>query len=191
MEKEDQRDYCGLVILHIKIHWYAITVNTLTKSSQLFKQIWYFIFAVEITEEYSLTTNDLPLIGENNLVYQSLIGNGTVTYINNFDVSSPLNVPVCNRENFQTWTMAPVMSENSWVLLGETSKYIKMSEQRVSDLTVTSNQLIVQLHGSPQEVVTMAAIDTKDDITTENVEYFKCTIPDDGETTLYIPNGWC
>ena len=152
-------------------------------------QVWYFILAAEITEQYRLTTTDLPLIGEMNLVYQSHIGDGAVTYINHLDVSSPLNVPVCNKKDFQTWTVAPVTSESSWVLLGETSKFIKMSEQRVSDIMVTSGYFIVQLHGSPQEVVTMAAIDTRNDITTENVKYFQCTVPNDGKITLHVPDG--
>ena len=156
-----------------------------------FLQIWYFILAAEITEEYSLTTTDLPLIGEINLIYQSRIGDGTVTYINHFDVSSPLNVPVCNKKNFQTWTVAPVTNESRWVLLGETSKFIKMSEQRVSDVMVNLGHLTVQLHGSPQEIITMAAIDTLNDITIENVNYYQCTIPDDGKITLHIPAGLC
>ena len=62
-----------------------------------------------------------------------------------------------------------------------------MSEQHVSDLTVTYGLLIIQLHGSPQEVVTMAAIDTKNDVTTENAEYFNhCTITDDDGKLHYI-----
>ena len=162
-----------------------------TLAPRLLIQIWYFIFAAEITEEYSLTTTELPLIGETSLIYQSSIGDGKVTYINHFDVSSPVNVPVCNKKDFQTWTTAPVTNESSWVLLGETSKFIKMSEHRVSDIMATSGYLIVQLHGAPQEVVTMAAIDTLNDITTENVKYFQCTIPDDGKITLHIPTGQC
>ena len=154
-------------------------------------QIWYFILAAEIAEVYVMTATDLPLIGETNLVYQSLIGNGTVTYINFFDVSSPLYIPVCAKKDFQTWFIAPVMEESSWVLLGETTKFIRMSEQRVSNVTATGGDLMVQLHGSPQEVVTMAAIDTNNDITVENVKYFQCTIPGDGKTTLHIPAGQC
>ena len=142
-------------------------------------------------EEHILTTTNLPLIRESNLVYQSLVGDGTVTYINYFDVSSPLKVLMCGRTDFQTWTIAPVSDRSSWVLLEEMSKFIKMSEQCVSDLTVTDGLLIIQLHGSPQEVVTMTAIDTKNDVTTENVEYFQCTIPDDGKITLHIPAGQC
>lgn len=87
--------------------------------------------------------------------------------------------------------VAPVVEQSSWVLLGETSKIVKMSEQRVSKYTISDNYPIIQLHGSPQEVVTMAAIDTLNDITTENVKYFQCTIPDDGEVILHIPEGWC
>ena len=156
---------------------------------RLLIQIWYFILAAEITEVYVLTATDLPLIGETNLVYQSLIGKGTVTYINFFDVLSPLYIPVCAKKDFQTWSIAPVTKESNWVLLGETTKFIRMSEQRVSEVMTSDGNLIVQLYGSPQEIITMAAIDTSNDITVENVKYFQCTIPGNGKTTLHIPAG--
>ena len=94
-----------------------------------------------------------------NLIYQSIIGSGTVGNIGTFNATSPLKVPVCDKENFQTWTIAPTEYDSSWVLLGKTSKFIKMPEQYISKPMVTSGYLIVQLHGSPQEIITMAAID--------------------------------
>ena len=128
----------------------------------------------------------------NGIIYQSLIGSGTVTYIGLFNASNPLKVPVCDKKDFQTWTVAPVAEYSSWVLLGETSKIVKMSEQRVSKYMTVDEYLIVQLHGSPQEVVTMAAIvDIRNDITTENVKYYQCTVPDDSKITLHIPDGLC
>ena len=127
----------------------------------------------------------------NSIIYQSQIGSGTVTYIAPFNATNPLKVPVCGKKDFQTWTVAPIAYQSNWVLLGETSKIVKMSEQRIGKHMITSGSLIVQLRGSPQEVVTMAAIDTSNDITTENVKFFKCTIPDDGEVILHIPDGWC
>ena len=87
--------------------------------------------------------------------------------------------------------IAPTEYDSSWVLLGEASKFIKMSEQHVSDVMVTSGYLIVQLHGSPQQVITIAAIDTNNNITITNVRYFQCTIPDDHEVILHVLNGWC
>ena len=127
------------------------------------------------------------------IIYHSLIGDGTVTNIDYFDASNPLKVPVCDKTDFKTWTVAPVMlNKTSWVLLGETSKFIKMSEQRIGDIIFSTNVIIVQLLGAPQEVVTMAAIDAQNtNITSENVKYFKCTIPDNGEITLYLPSGRC
>ena len=157
-------------------------------------QVWYFIFAAIILEEYTLTTKELPLFNEkvsNGIIYQSLISSGTVTKIGHFNATNPLKVPVCGQKDFQTWTIAPVTKYSSWVLLGETSKIVKMSEQRVSKYTISEGYLIIQLHGSPQEVVTMAAIDTINDVTVENVKYFQCTIPDDGKITLLIPAGLC
>ena len=144
--------------------------------------------------EYTLTSKELPLFDEkvsNGIIYQSVIGSGTVTYIGTFNATYPVKVPMCDKEDFQTWTIAPIVDESYWVLLGETSKIIKMSEQRISKHMITGGELIIQFHGSPQEVVTMAAVDTRKEITTENVKYFQCTILDDGEVTLHIPAGWC
>ena len=152
--------------------------------------------AADITEEYTLSPKELPLFDENiksGIIYQSLIGDGTVTYINHFDDTNPLKVPVCDKKDFKTWTVAPVMmGKSSWVLLGETSKLIKMSEQRIGDITFSNKVNIVRLFGAPQEVVTMAAIDTQNmDLTPDKIQYFKCTIPDNGEITLEIPSGRC
>ena len=136
----------------------------------------------------------MPLLNEktsNGIIYQSLIGNGTVTYISLFNATNPLKVPTCDKNDFQTWTIAPIVEESNWVILGETSKIVKISEQRVSKLMISGGYPIIQLHGSPQEVVTMAAIHILNDITTENVKYFQCTIPDDGEVMLHIPDEWC
>ena len=165
-------------------------------SNYIIIQIWYFILAADITEEYSMSSKELPLFDDNiksGIIYRSLIGDGTVTYISKFDDMNPLKVPVCDKKDFKTWTVAPVMADkSSWVLLGETSKLIKMSEQRIGDIMFSNKVIIVHLVGAPQEVVTMAAVDTQNtSITPGNVQYFKCTVPDNGEISLEIPSGRC
>jgi len=155
--------------------------------------MWYFILAADITQKYTLTTKDLSMFDSNvktGLIYQSLIGNGTVTYISRFDANNSLQVPVCGKKNFQTWTVAPIPGKDSWTVLGETSKFIKMSEQRVLDLAI-GGIIWIRLRGAPQEVVTIAVFDTAKEIIVENVEYYKCTIPDRGEVNLYVPMGRC
>jgi len=129
---------------------------------------------------------------KNGIIYQSQISSGMVTYISSFNAMNPLKVPVCGKEDFQTWTIAPIMNETSWVLLGETSKIVRMSEQRMGDISYDEvGVIIVQLRGAPQEVITVAAIDSSSEIKVENVKYFKCTIPDIGVATLEIPAGYC
>ena len=176
--------------------YYLLLLLAICELSIITIQIWYFILAADITEEYTLSPKELPLFDESiksGIIYRSLIGDGTVTYISHFDDTNPLKVPVCDKKDFKTWTVAPVMTDkSSWVLLGETSKLIKMSEQRIGDITFSNKVIIVHLFGAPQEVVTMAAIDTQNTtLTPENVQYFKCTIPDNGEITLEIPSGRC
>ena len=129
---------------------------------------------------------------KNGIVYKSQIGSGMVTYISPFNATNPLTVPVCGEKDFQTWTVAPVMNETSWVLLGETSKIVRMSEQRMGNIVYDGvGVIIVQLQGAPQEIVTIAAIDSSGEIKIENVKYFKCTVPDIGVVTLEIPAGYC
>ena len=151
--------------------------------------------AADITEEYTLVPTELPMFNgnvNNGLIYQSLIGDGTITHIDHFNATNPLKVPVCGKKDFQTWTIAPVLTdESSWVILGETSKFIKMSEQRIGDIVLSNNVIIIHLFGVPQEVVTIAAIATYVNIIPENVEYLTCTIPDNGEITLQLPGGRC
>ena len=127
------------------------------------------------------------------MIYQSLIGDGTVTYISHFDATNPLKVPVCGKKDLKTWTIAPALTDkSSWVILGETSKFIKMSEQRIGNIMLSTDVVELHLYGAPQEVVTIAAIDTENtSITPESVKYFKCTIPDNGEITLQVPSGRC
>ena len=126
------------------------------------------------------------------IIYQSQISSGMVTYISPFNTMSPLKVPECGEKDFQTWTIAPIMNETSWVLLGETAKIVKMSEQRMGDISYDKvGVIIVKLRGAPQEVVTVAAVDSSGEIKVENVKYFKCTVPDNGVVTLEIPAGYC
>jgi len=71
------------------------------------------------------------------------------------------------------------MEQNSWVILGETSKFIRVSEQRMGDIVYSKEgSVIMQLQGAPQEVVTIAVIDSSGAIKVENVKYFRCTVPD-------------
>jgi len=157
-------------------------------------QIWYFIFAAQIKEEYILTSKELPMFDDsvkNGIIYKSQIGSGMITYVSSFNAANPLKVPVCGKD-FQTWTIAPIMNETSWVLLGETSKIVRMSEQRIGDISYDGlGVVIVKLRGAPQEVITVAAIDSSGEIKVENVKYFKCTMPDIGVVTLEIPTGYC
>ena len=136
--------------------------------------------------EYTLSSKELSLFDEKS--HLSEYNRQWNTNISIFNAIQTLSECLCViRKVFRLGPyIAPTEYDSSWVLLGETSKFIKMSEQHVSDVMVTSGYLIVQLHGSPQEVITIAAIDTNNNITIANVRYFQCTIPDDREVILHI-----
>jgi len=79
-----------------------------------------------------MATKQQPIFDDkvkNGIIYKSQIGSGMITYDSPFDATNLLEVPVCGENDFNTHTIALIMEQNSWVILGETSKLIRVSEQ--------------------------------------------------------------
>ena len=78
--------------------------------------------------------------------------------------------------------IAPVMQ--GWVLLGEVSKLVPISEDRIASSATTVGGLILQVVGAPEEKVEMLAANTlKRD---GKLEAFAATIGNDGTATIVV-----
>lgn len=76
---------------------------------------------------------------------------------------------------------------NGWTLLGETSKFIPVSRQRIADLTFGVSGLSLTLSGAPREQVTLSAVPPGKQATVS----YTCAIGSDGYASLSIPSGLC
>ena len=72
-----------------------------------------------------------------------------------WNMTSPIVISPSVRADFSVWYTAPVLS-NGLVFIGETSKWTSVSSQRVMDMTMTAEQLILTLSGGPSEAVTLS-----------------------------------
>lgn len=83
-------------------------------------------------------------------------------------------------------TAAPVLS-NGWAVLGETSKFIAMSRQRFSELTVQKDGGVrIQVAGVLRERVSITVRDPGGQI-----KEYECSFTSSGEATLVLPSGQC
>ena len=84
---------------------------------------------------------------------------------------------------FQMHAVAPV-SSNGWALLGESDKFVPVSNQRIASVTAAvSGGFTVQLKGAASETVTMGAVDTKG---SKAPVYATATIGQDGTAALVL-----
>jgi hypothetical protein len=87
--------------------------------------------------------------------YVSYESNATSTFV----TTDSIAFKACDRWDFQVWAHAPVL-ENGWVLLGEPSKWVPVSNARFQDLTLNMDgntaSASVTARGPPGEAITVA-----------------------------------
>ncbi|PIK42555.1 hypothetical protein BSL78_20580 [Apostichopus japonicus] len=74
-----------------------------------------------------------------------------------FDKDHPLTVGPNPEEHYQLWHTAPIFKFNneSWAILGETSKLVPVSPNRFNTITVASEGIHLELHTGAREVIKM------------------------------------
>lgn len=77
--------------------------------------------------------------------------------ITHFDEKTPLMIPLMLAKDFQLWHTTPIMKlKNSTVLLlGELSKWVPVSPDRIDDISLTPESLNIAMTGAAHEKVTM------------------------------------
>jgi hypothetical protein len=102
-----------------------------------------------------LSEADLEVRHTNGTKYVSYEANST----NTISTADSIAYKACGRWDFQVWAHAPVL-ENGWVLLGEPSKWVPVSNARFQDLVVSTEgsttAASVTARGPPGEAITVA-----------------------------------
>jgi len=151
-----------------------------------------YVFAAELTSIYQLFPESI----ERNRVVpnpkqRKILGNYAYQYnatntTYQFDNNNPIAFKKCGRHDFQLWYIAPQLF-NGWILLGETTKFIPISKQRIISISATSepNQITVKIRGVPKEQVTLQFSNGS------TVHSFTCAIADAGYIKVTAPEGNC
>nr|XP_006815625.1 PREDICTED: uncharacterized protein LOC102804514 [Saccoglossus kowalevskii] len=109
-----------------------------------------------------------------------------------FDEKNLLNQQKCGKDDFGLWHTTPEIpitaSNRSVLLLGELSKWVKMSPQRVIDIITYSADIVLTLQGGVGEHIEFTLVYT-DDLKTPQV--VKCVFPESGKMQMHISNKKC
>jgi hypothetical protein len=126
---------------------------------------WHFVFAAQLSAGYTVRTADIGLAGVKSVVFDYfLFGNGTqkvAAFDDAHDLQIQNQMATLSAEEaasgvvpFNYYVIAPVL-QSQWVLLGEVSKFITVSHQRIMSLTDTTSSLTFTLAGTKGEVLSI------------------------------------
>ncbi|XP_070576651.1 uncharacterized protein [Ptychodera flava] len=107
-----------------------------------------------------------------------------------FDEENPLNQHKCGKADFGLWhSVSEIKFGSKTVLiLGELSKWVKMSPQRVLDITIFPGDVVLTLQGGVNEVIEFTVVYT-DDLTSPH--QIKCTVPESGRVLMQLSTEEC
>lgn len=115
--------------------------------------IYGAILAIDIAKPLQVTpeNTDLEMI-EQSYIY---LDESPTIVTKLFDQMHPATVGPTPEARYQLWHTAPIFKFNnqSWAILGETSKYVPMSPDRFTDMKVDPKGIHLYLHMGPREVV--------------------------------------
>jgi len=156
--------------------------------SQISGYIFHHIFVAELTSNYNLSPSQLISVNGVALPSSVVFAYNVTTNVTVFDSTHTLTLRTCGKADFQLYHTAPVFA-NGWVLLGETNKFVPVSDQRFLSLDVQSGGINILLRGVPSESITISAAQQSSEV--YKVISYSCTFPASGQATLQIPSGQC
>jgi len=152
------------------------------------KMKWAHIIAIGLKENFSLLPSMLPLDLSSSFSYVAYKGYGdstNVTLTGVFSESKPITIPSCLYSDFQLWHTAPVLS-NGISLLGEMSKWVPISQQRIYSINISPNSVSVSIRGAAGEIVKLAFADAA-----KKIGFVSCTLSSSGKAIVVFPDGTC
>jgi len=115
---------------------------------------WHIVLVVQEGHAYNLRTTDIYITDRSEQYLAWYYHNNAVkNTLVPFDVANSLLLtPNAKEDNFTVWYMSPILS-NKMVVLGETGKWVPMSQQRVSEFEVSATSIVIGLVGGAGEMV--------------------------------------
>jgi hypothetical protein len=164
---------------------------------------WYYLLGANLKSVFTVTPEDLPVGSEAKYFdYFKFLNTPTAANVATFNNSNPIKIPAASVVHdyelgaaagpvgFNYYVVAPVL-QSGWVLLGETSKFITVSKQRITAITSNPTELLLTIVGTPKETITLSLINTQS--VQQAVQQFTITVATSPIvfTCAAGPNGVC
>jgi len=145
---------------------FGTTIEVWDTFTQFGQNRWHFVLAAQLTAGYTVRASDIGLAGVDSVIFEYFeFANGT-REVTPFDGAHNLQihdqVAMLSAKDaasgvvpFNYYVIAPIL-KSKWVLLGEVSKFITVSHQRISSLLDTSSSLTFVLAGTKGETLSIA-----------------------------------
>jgi len=134
-----------------------------------------YVMAVQLQSDYKLALSSLGYPADTPLLAWESSSSSIIS------VSGPdfaLLVPHCDLDDFKLYTLAPEIE--GYALLGEPDKWVSISSQRFSNMTLSAAGGSVSIHGPPGEVVEVRWSTPKGLLSSH------CVIPEAGSTRASV-----
>lgn len=155
---------------------------------------WYYIVAADITAPYNLMPSELPPSSTTfpktslplSLAFRYDL-KGDIYEAKNFTSYSSISIPICGRNDFQYWAVAPWLPGTEVAFVGELDKVVSVSESRIQNIVHVNGEYHIHIVGAPGETVKMTVyrilMDTSSTVT--------CQVSSFGAASLHITsNGY-
>jgi len=126
--------------------------------TQIGNNRWHYILAADLDVAYTVATADIELAGIRSYVFDYFAFLNGTRKVSLFDDEHDLQIPNLQKTMdtasgvvpFKYYVIAPVL-KSGWVLLGETQKFVTVSNQRITSLVDTSTSLVITFAGTSGE----------------------------------------
>lgn len=156
---------------------------------------FYHILAANLKTPYSIKPSGLSpdASASGSLVFKHMPGNATApasVISKPFSDADPVSLAACGKGDFQLVHTTPVLPNTDLVLLGELSKWVPLSPQRVQNIAFATegakNVFTISMRGASGEKVEMWFADGEG-----KLSKVACTLSHAGTATLTMPSGTC
>lgn len=123
----------------------------------------YYVLAANLTNSYTLYPHSLGILIEPYFVYEYGAENQSFA---SFDQTHPLIIPACPAKDdfapFHYFIVVPQVKQSDWIVLGETNKFVAISNQRFERINfLDSSSIKLVIKGSLNEKVTISLYNIK------------------------------
>jgi hypothetical protein len=167
-------------------------LNFLTWTSFDTEYYWSVVVAVNMTQQYEFTVDQLPGGGGKDDQYLVWSWTNATSFLDPLPSSltlltpsSPLSLPECGVADFTAYYIAPVFAMNGWAFLGEWEKWAVVSRARVHQLEWDETSISLTIGGRVGEMVNLAFAQ----VNSLKVQQVQCTIGDEMQAKIDITIG--